>query len=143
MLLVEGEEAAVQLATFLFQYAHLHFASCITKLLDAQSVDLCEGVGAADDNARDAAPDDEVGTGRRLAEVSTGLQADVDGAAAKQLLVAYAGDGIHLGMRTSASAVVALADDAPVAHHHGPYHRVGRSAGFSASGQLDATEHVF
>ena len=79
---MEGEEAAVQLAAFVFQYAYEDFASGILQFLDAQPVDLCERVGAADDDTRYAAAHDEVGARGRLAEVGAWLQTDVDGAAA-------------------------------------------------------------
>ena len=79
---MEGEEAAVQLAAFVFQHAYDDFASGILQFLDAQAVDLSERVCAADDDTRYAAPDDEVGTRRRLAVMGAWLQADVDSAAA-------------------------------------------------------------
>jgi hypothetical protein len=82
VLLVEGEEAVVQFAAFVFQHAYDDFASGILQFLDAQAVDLCERVGAADYDTRDAAPDDEVGARRRLAVMGAWLQADVDSAAA-------------------------------------------------------------
>ena len=75
--------------------------------------------------------------------MGTGLEADIDGAAAEQVLFLDASDGINLSMRSSAPTVIALADDASVAHHHGSHHRIGGCASFSASRQLDATPHVF
>ena len=143
MLLVEREEASVQIATFFFKDTHNHFASCILQLLDAQAVDLCEGVGASDDYTGDAASDDEVGTWRRLAEVGARLKADVYCASAEQTLVLDASDGIHLGMRTAAATMESLADDASVAHHDGSHHRIRRSSCLSASCKLKASAHEF
>ena len=117
------------------------FASGILQFLDAQAVDLCKRVGAADDDTRDAAPDDEVGTRRRLAVMGAWLQADVDGAAAKEMLVLDRGDGVHLGMRPATAAMIAFANDSSVADHHGSDHRIGRCSGLAATSQLQTSPH--
>ena len=141
-LLVEGEEAAVQLAAFVFQYAYEDFASGILQFLDAQAVDLSERVCAADDDTRYAAPDDEVGTWGRLAVMGTRLQVDVYGATAEKMLVLHALDGVHLGMRPATAAMIALADDASVADHHGSDHRIGRCSSLAATSQLQTSLHI-
>ena len=143
MLLVEGEETTIQISALLLQDTHNDFASCILKFLDAKPVNFGIQVGASYYHTWYAAADDKVGAGRSLAEMSTGFKADIDGAAAQQMLFPDASDGIYLSMRTSAATVVALADDASVAHHHSSNHRIGCSTSFSASRQLDASPHVF
>ena len=115
---MEGKEAAVQAAALVLQNAYRNFYTRLTQFPDAQAADFGKGINAADHYARNTLLDDEVGTGRRLAVVGAGLQAYVEGALPEQRLVAHAADGVHLGMRSAAATVVALADDAPPTNNH-------------------------
>jgi len=147
---VEGEEAAVQRPALGLEHAHADVDARIAQLLDAAALHLCKLVDAAHNHAAHAFLDNQVGAGRRLAVVGAGLQRDVDGGLAEQLLVgrAHRGEGVHLGMSLAAAHVVALANDAGLAvrgcvrHDHRPHHGVWLRVLSSVACQLQAAPHV-
>lgn len=143
VLLMEGEEASVQLTAFLFQYPYDDLATGIAEFLYAQSVHQGKRVGASYDDAWYTAANDEVGTGRGLALMGTRFQADVDGATAEEFFVLYARDGINFSMRTTELTVKPFSYNLPITDYHGSHHRVGWGSCFSQASQLQAALHVF
>ena len=75
------------------------------------------GIGILDrrDHARNAGGDDRVRTGRRFAEMRTGLERDIECGASRGL--AGAPQRFRLGMRAAARLRPAAADDDAVFHH--------------------------
>jgi hypothetical protein len=140
---MESKEATVQFATLVFKYANNNLTACIFQLLDAKTVDPCEGVSTSNDDLLDACLDDKVGTRRCLAVMGTRLKADINGAATQKMFVLDTFDGIHLGMRTATTPMKAFANDASIADNHGSYHRIGRCSSLTTSSQLNAAPHVF
>ena len=59
VLVVEGDEAAVEPQAFPFQHAHGHVDASLAQHADAAAVDLCKGVAAACHHAGYALVDDE------------------------------------------------------------------------------------
>ena len=49
---------------------------------------------------------------------------------------------IHLGMRTSADLMKALANDPAFMNEYSPHHRVGGGAAQAMSGEFQAAEHI-
>ena len=143
MLLMECEETTIQIPTFLFHDTNFDFASSLLQLLDAQAVNFCKQISTPDDNARDTTANDKVGTRRRLAEMGTRFQADIDSAATEKVPVFHAGNGVHFRMRTTTATMKPFSDNASIAHHYSPHHRIGSGTSHSTSRQLDATSHEF
>ena len=137
-----GHEAAVELAAFLLKHPDRHIDAGVAELLYATAADAGEGVYAARHHALHPEAAQHVGTGRRAAVVGARLEAHIDGAAAEERLVTHAPDGVDLCVRPAAVDVIALADDAPVAHYHGADHWVGRRSTEPSARQFQAAAHI-
>ena len=144
-LLVERDEAAVQLATLLFEHTHRHLYAGVAQLLYATTLHGSERVDAAHDAAAHTFLYNKVGAGRRLAIVGAWLQADVYRGAGEQRFVlgSHRSEGVHLSVSFAAAYMVSLADDASVGcNNHGAHHRVGLGVLASVGSELEAAAHI-
>ena len=74
--------------------------------------------------------------------MGAGFEGDVDGALGEEFGVSDGGYGVDLGVRASAGAVEAFADDASGVDDDGSDHGVGGGVPGAASGELEAAGHV-
>ena len=142
---VEGDEAAVQFATLVVEHAHGYFYTCIAQFLYASSMHLGKGVDTSHHASLHTFLYNKVGAWRCLAVVRAWLKAYIYSGIAEQRLVlgAHRCKGIHFGMSLTTTAMIALANDAPVGrHYHSPHHRIGLGTHNAAASQLQAAAHV-
>ena len=145
VFLVESEESAVQMATFLFEHAHDNFDAGITKPFDAAPLHLGKRVDATHDDAAHTLSDDKVAAGRRFPVVRAGFERHVERGLGQQFFVvgAHRCKGVHLGVALATAHVVALAQNPPAGHDHTAHHRIRSRQVSSARRQLDAASHEF
>lgn len=145
MLLVYGDESAVQLQTFLFQHAYLYLNASVLQFLYASSVNLGKWVDTAHNHSPYTFLYNKVGAWRGLAIVGAWLKADIHSAFRQQLFIfrLNAGKGVYLGVPLAASGVVSLANDSSIVDNHRPHHWVGFCVLQSVGCQLQATSHIF
>ncbi len=141
-LAVIDKEAAVHFDAFPLEYTHGYIAACLTQHRNAASVYLLKGIAAAHHNAWNMLVNNQLGAGRRLAIVGTRLQGNVDRTAAEHLWIFHPRDGIHLGMRLSATAMKTLTNNSSITNHHGTHHGVGGCVLPAATCQLKGAAHV-
>ena len=145
VLLVEGDESAVEFAAFVVEDAHGDLYAGVAQLLDSASVHLGKGVDTSHHASLYTFLYYKVGARRSLAVVRARLKADVYCGVAEQRFVlgAYRCECVHLGMWPAIAAVVALAYDASVGRYDdSSYHRIGLCAHYAAAGKLQTAVHV-
>ena len=138
---MKNGEVADELLAFVLANAHVHPYACLAEHGYARAMHFGEWIDTADDDTRETALDEQLGTWRCFAPVRTRLKTDIDGRATEQRPVGHRIDGVDLGMGLAATAVPPLAYDTPTAHDDRPDHRVGCSVQAAFACQLDATVH--
>ena len=144
-LLVERDEAAVQLAARLLKHAHGDADARLAQLLYARPAHLGKRVLAPYDHSTHTFLYYKVGAGRRLAVVGARLKAHVERRLRQQRLVsrAHRGKGVNLGVGLAVLRVVSLAYyPASRGHYDRAHHGVGSRPVDAAGGQLQAAAHV-
>jgi len=140
LLLVKGEEAAVEGLGFFLEEADGDVEAVLLEVGDAFSVDDGVGVGRGDDDAAQAPADQVGGAGGRFSVVVAGFEGDVEGGA----FDGFVGEGIQghpLGVGLACAMVPSFADDAAVPDHHGAHVGVGIGPPVGAAGEVEGALH--
>jgi hypothetical protein len=123
--LIAGNKNLVEPAGFFFQYPGDYFHSGLLQTADTLPANGGKGVTATDDNPADVFLYNQIHTRRGLTIVRTGLKVDVQCGRRQKLRIPDSSYGIYFRMGFPCTAVVPFADNPPVVHHHGSYHRIG------------------
>ena len=106
---------------------------------EAAAVDERVGITQGDHGALDAGSQQSVGTRRRVAVVTAGLERTEEGGAGGSLAGFAQGDG--LGVVGAGSAMPAASHDLPVGHQHGAHERIGVCEATASLGQPERLSH--
>ena len=144
MLAVKCHEDAIDLPAFLLQNSDNHLATCVFQFLYPQPVHFGERVSATDHHPGDSLFNDEICTRRCFTPMCTRFKCYVNRTLPKKRLVGkrHTSHGIHLSMRSAATAMIAFPDDSPVVYDNSSHHGIRSCRSFSAKSQLQGSAHI-